>query len=87
MTDPRYGQHVQKYYALTTYKNGKQVNFWDFYETLDQVRRDAKQCLKDGIHERIISKETNGLIRWAQIEHIGYDPLRGKLFPPTPTKE
>ncbi len=70
---------TQKYYALTTYKNGKQINFWDFYTTLTQARKDAKQCIKDGCHEVIISKETGGLIRWEDIEHVGHDVMRGLL--------
>ena len=69
---------MAKYYSLTTYKNSKQTNFWDFYTTLTQARKDAKQCIKDGSHEVVIAEESNNFPRWKDIEH--HYPFNGKII-------
>ncbi len=61
------------YYALETFNiTGRKLQFYDFYKSLPQARKDAKQLLADGTHRVVIHKEGSNTkeccAKWTQVE-------------------
>ena len=59
---------MSMYYALEIRKSGRVVKFWDFYLSLATLRKDVKDCLKDGYEVKIYRESGSACPRWLEIK-------------------